>query len=80
MVGVMSQRGPFDEIGLILRRVRGAGGLDGAALVHGAIAVGRFRQRQGEVEYAAWVDLPVFDQADQLGQESADGSGAAVRP
>ena len=54
-------------------------GLDGAAFVHGPVALGRLGQRQGEVEYLTRVDGPVFDAADQLGQEAANRRGTAVQ-
>jgi len=48
--------------------------LDGAALVHGAVALGNLRHGQLQVEDLAGVDLPV---PDQVGQEAAHRGGAA---
>ncbi len=53
-------------------------GLDGAAFVHGAVALGDLVEREGEVEHLPGVDLAVADEVDQLWQEAPDGSGAAV--
>src|SRR5919106_1108240 len=53
-------------------------GLDGASLVHGAVAVVRLVEGEGEVEDPAGVDLAVPDQVDELGEEAAHRRGAAV--
>jgi hypothetical protein len=42
-------------------------GLDGAALVHGLVALGGLLQREAEVKDLAGVDLAVADQVDELG-------------
>src|SRR4051794_6404687 len=52
--------------------------LDGAALVHGAIALGGLVEREGEVEDLPRVDLTIPDEVDELGQEPPDRCGAAV--
>src|ERR671935_111957 len=51
----------------------------GAALVHGAVALGDLVQGQLQVEHLAGVDRPVPDQVDQLGQEAAHRRRAAVQ-
>src|SRR3954452_1290483 len=53
--------------------------LDRAPFVHCLVAGGCFVERQLEVEDLSWVDRPVPDQVDQLGQEPAHRSGAAVK-
>src|SRR5438105_1856914 len=53
--------------------------LDGAAFVHGAVALGDLVEREGEVEHLAGVDLTAPDEVDQLGKEAADGCGTAVQ-
>src|SRR3954470_11544150 len=52
--------------------------LDGAAFVHGAVALGGVVEGEGEVEDLARLDGAVRDELDELGQETADGGGAAV--
>src|SRR6266704_5469166 len=52
--------------------------LNGAALVHGAVALGNLRHGQFQVEYFAGVDLPVPHQVDQLGQVATHRGGTAV--
>src|SRR5579884_15914 len=52
--------------------------LDGPPLVHGAVALRHLIQGQGQVEDLAGVDPPVPDQVDQLGQETAHRSRAAM--
>src|SRR5918993_1027815 len=44
---------------------------DGAAFVHGLVALGGLLEGQFEAEDLAGVDLPVPDQVDELGQEPA---------
>src|SRR3954447_17765272 len=53
--------------------------LDGAPLVHRAVALGGLVQRQGEVEDLARVDRPAGDQVDELGQETAHRGRTAVQ-
>src|SRR4051794_40908287 len=53
--------------------------LDRAPLVHRAVALGGFVERQGEVEDLAGVDRAVADELDQLGQETAHRGRAAVQ-
>src|SRR5436190_3282294 len=48
-----------------------------AAFVHRLVPVGRFVEREGEVEDLAGVDVAVPDQLDELGQEAAHGRGTA---
>src|SRR5579885_359988 len=62
---------------LALSDLRSQQRLDGAALVHGAVALRHLVQGQGEIEDAARVDCPVPHQLDQLGQEAAHRSGTA---
>src|SRR3989440_7161813 len=52
--------------------------LDGAAFVHGAVALGDLRHGQFQVEHLAGVDLPVPYEVDQLGQVAAHRGGTAV--
>ena len=52
--------------------------LDGAAFVHGSVALGGVVEREGQVEDLAGVDGAVGDEVDELGQEPADRGGAAV--
>src|SRR5438270_13766506 len=52
--------------------------LDGAAFVHGTVALGNLRHGQFQVEYFAGVDLPVPHQVDQLGQVATHRGGTAV--
>src|SRR5947207_9657299 len=52
--------------------------LDGAAFVHGAVALGDLRHGQFQVEYFAGVDLPVPYEVDQLGQVATHRGGTAV--
>src|SRR5262249_4211531 len=54
--------------------------LDGAALVHGAVALRHLRERQREVEDLPGFDRPVPDEVDELRQEAAHRGGAAVQP
>jgi hypothetical protein len=60
--------------------LRNQQGLDGAALVHGAVAVGRLLQRERLAEDFAGVDLAAEHQADQLRHVAAHRCGAAVQP
>src|SRR5207249_7163272 len=53
--------------------------LDGAALVHGTVALRDLVEGQGQVEDLAGIDLAVPDEVDQLGQEAADRRGTAVQ-
>ena len=53
--------------------------LDGLPGVHRLVAGRCLVQRELEVEHLAGVDPPVPDQVDELGQEPADGGGAAVQ-
>src|SRR4051794_8684804 len=53
--------------------------LDGAALVHRPVALGDVFKREREVKDLAGVDLALPDEVDELGQEPADGRGAAVQ-
>jgi hypothetical protein len=53
-------------------------GLDGAAFVHGPVALGGLVERQGQVEDLAGLDLAVADQVDELGQEAAYRGGPAA--
>jgi hypothetical protein len=46
-------------------------GFDGAALVHGLVALGDLVEGKGEVEDLAGADPSVPDQVDELGQEPA---------
>src|SRR5207248_5290019 len=52
--------------------------LDGAAFVHGAVALGDLRHGQFQVEHLAGVDLPVPYEVDQLGQVAAHRGGTAM--
>src|SRR5256886_993513 len=52
--------------------------LDGAAFVHGAVALGDLRHGQFHVEHLAGVDLPVPYEVDQRGQVAAHRGGTAV--
>ena len=63
----------------ILSRSRAQQGLDGAAFVHRAVALGGPDQRQLEVEHLARIDLLADDEVDQFGQEAAHRGGAAVQ-
>jgi hypothetical protein len=54
-------------------------GLDGAAFVHGPVALGLV-ERQGQVEDLAGLDLAVADQVDELGQEAAYRGGPRRMP
>src|SRR5712691_12704319 len=56
---------------------RAAQALDGAALVHGPVALCGLIEGQLKVEDPAGVDLAVPDQAEQLGQEPAYRRGTA---
>jgi acyl-coenzyme A synthetase/AMP-(fatty) acid ligase len=51
--------------------------LDGAAFVHGAVALGDLVEWQREIEDLAGVDLVVAHQVDQFGQEAAHRRGSA---
>src|SRR5437588_12130061 len=53
--------------------------LDGAAFVHGPVALGDLIQGQREVEDPPRVDLTVPDEVDQLGEEPAHRRWAAVQ-
>src|SRR2546423_1342813 len=53
--------------------------LDGAAFVHGAVPLGDFVERQGEVEDFAGVNLPGPDAVDRLGEAAAEGAATAVQ-
>src|SRR3954452_14421478 len=59
-------------------RLRGEQGLDGATLVHGAVALGGLVEGEGEVEDLARFDLAAGDEVDQVGQEAPYRGGAAV--
>jgi hypothetical protein len=52
---------------------------DGAALVHGLVALSGLFQEQLEVEDLAGVNGPVPDQVNQLGQEPVDRGRTAVQ-
>src|SRR5437762_8038294 len=53
--------------------------LDGAALVHGAVAFGHFLERQLEIEDFAGIDGPVLHQLNQLGKVAAHRSRPPVQ-
>ena len=51
--------------------------LNGAALVHRAVAFGHLVEGQGQVEDLAGIDFPVPHQLDHFGQEAAHRGGTA---
>src|SRR5258705_6730222 len=53
--------------------------LDGAALVHGAVAFGHLLERQLEIEDFAGIDGPALHQLNQLGKVAAHGRRTAVQ-
>src|SRR6266705_2081547 len=53
--------------------------LDGAAFVHGAVALRDLVEGQGQVEDLAGIDVAVPDEVGQLGQEAAHRRGTAVQ-
>src|SRR4030095_13724715 len=55
-----------------------SGGLDGAAFVHGPVALGGLAERQGSGEDLSGLDFAVADQVDELGQEAAYRGGPAA--
>src|SRR2546429_4659618 len=59
--------------------VHGQQRLDGAAFVHGAVALGDLIEGEREVEDLAGIDLAVPDEVDELGKEPADRCGATVQ-
>src|SRR5438093_7329571 len=59
--------------------VHGQECLDGAAFVHGAVALGDLIEGECEVEDFAGIDVAVPDEVDELGKEPADGGGSAVQ-
>src|SRR5438132_6082389 len=59
--------------------VHGQQRLDGAAFVHGAVALGDLIEGELEVEDLAGVDLTVPDEVDELRKEPADRCGAAMQ-
>src|SRR4051812_36196986 len=70
--------GPFGYASSIGERSGEEERLDGPALVHGRIPLGRLLQRQGEVEDLARVDPAVDDPLDEVGQEAAHRRGTAA--
>src|SRR6476659_10134885 len=70
--------GPFGYASSIGERSGEEERLDGPALVHRRIPLGRLLQGEGEVEDLPGVDAPVDDPLDQVGQEASDGGGSAA--
>src|SRR5438132_1653629 len=58
--------------------VHGQQRFDGAAFVHGAVALGRLVEREGEVEDLSRVDRASPDEVGQVGEEPPHWRGSAV--
>src|SRR5574342_545302 len=54
--------------------------LDGAALVHRAVALRDLVERQGQVEHLAWIDLPPQHELDELRQVPAHRRRSSEEP
>src|SRR6266699_3817385 len=69
----------ISQIASTAKRLRRQQRFNRAALVHCAVSLCYLVERQPKVEYSAWVDLPVQNQLDHLGQVATYWSRSTVQ-